>query len=220
MAASGIKAGDRLEIIVEKRVPIIWKEAYTSKIEEVLDKDRILIQAPMQKGRLVRLTLGSLYTIRVNTGSGFLQYEARATEHLREGRIDLLVLSLASQGEKTQRRDFFRYNCAIGMQFYILDDNGEPVGTSTHEGLIRDVGGGGMRLASNERIPDKAIIRFTLPLPRDELMIFGQVLRGEHNAGSVHAYQYRVRFTAMSAAEQDKLVQFIYHEQRRNLQKL
>jgi c-di-GMP-binding flagellar brake protein YcgR len=219
MSTARLKSGNRLDISTQRRTPIIWSDAYSSKIDDITDDETIIIQTPIHKGNIVRLPVNSNCTVRVKTNDGFMQYDAKIIEHLREGNFNFTVIRLNTRGEKTSQRDFFRYNCAIDTDFYILNEDGEPEGESI-KGMIRDVGGGGMRLMSKTRVPVNSIIRLTLLLERSELMIFGQVILYDRNPNALFPFQYRIRFTAMSSAEQDKLIKFIHQEQRKNIQRV
>ena len=217
MSTNEIKAGDKVEISLERKAVIEWDKAYVTKIEEVVDDGVVLIHAPMQKGRTVKLPIDAPCSLRISSDRGFYLFSARILEYFTRENFDVYSFKLTTKGEKTQRRDFFRFKCAIEVNYVVLKDNGEPNDEGEKEAMIRDMGGGGLRLLSKEIIPKSVIIRIILLLDTNEFMIFGKILRSEYNVHSVYPYQYRVQFTAMTTAEQDKLIQYIYQEQRKSL---
>ena len=220
MAIEAIKPGDRVEISMIIRAPINWNAAYKSKIEEVSNKSgAIKILAPFHERRIVMLPKSEQCMVRVTTATGMFIYSAAVAGMVKENGLDFALLKLAGDGTKTQRRDFFRFNCAIPIEFFLLNEDGEPLDNIPKEGLIRDMSGGGMRMLSKEIIKINTLLRLVLQMDRGELMIFGHVLRKNDNPNAVHPYQYHLKFTAMSSAEQDKLVQYIYQEQRKSMQR-
>ena len=217
MSTENINIGDRVEISMEKTPPANWDDAYVTKVETVKDNNTIIIHAPFKKGQLVKLPLNVICITRISTKSGFYLCEAKAIEYLTEDGLNIVAMQIVGEFEKTQQRNFFRLACAIPITYYILNENGELASNQAREGLIRDVGGGGMRMLSKEQLDINISIRLELQLEKSSLMMFGQVLRKDDNPRAVYPYQYRVRFTAMSSTEQDKLVHFIYQEQRKIL---
>ncbi|MCL2707692.1 MAG: flagellar brake protein [Defluviitaleaceae bacterium] len=214
-----VKAGDRLELTLAKKTPINWNSAYTSKVESADEPDTLLVHAPISLGKIVKLPVNADCTIRVFTEKGIIEYTANITGSFIDESSELVELTISSVGDKVQRRDFFRFNCAVLIDYIILNESGMPTDSIIRDGVIRDMSGGGMRLLSKYNIEINSIIRLMLPLEKDELMILGQVLRMDINQKAIHPFQYRIRFTAMTSAEQDKLIQYIYQEQRKIIQR-
>ena len=134
--------------------------------------------------------------------------------------LKMVRFTLTDNGERTQRRDFFRFNCAIITQFMVINkEDGEDQNPEMLEGLIRDLGGGGMKMYSKHEINDKSFIRAMLKLDDEYIMIFGEVLHKSKNRDGDLPFQYGVRFTAMSKQDQERVIQHLYIEQRKLLQK-
>jgi c-di-GMP-binding flagellar brake protein YcgR len=220
MLIDAIKTGDRIDISLETLISKIdWGKAYVSRVEAVVNKNKILIHVPIIRGAPVRIPVGSSCVVRFSTERGMLRFDVKINEYLIEEKFLLVSIKLTSEGEKVQRRDFFRFNCSIPILYFPLNDNGETDEKSPKEGVIRDIGGGGMRMLSRDIIPDNTIIRAMLQLDSESIMIFGQVLRREELPNAMISHQYRIKFAAMSTLDQDKIIQYIYNQQRKNLQR-
>jgi c-di-GMP-binding flagellar brake protein YcgR len=88
-----------------------------------------------------------------------------------------------------------------------------------HDGIIRDLGGGGMKMMSAQNVAEKSLIRVMLQLNNEYIMVFGEVLHRVRGSDAILPYQYGVKFAGMSKADQEKIIQFLYAEQRKALQR-
>ncbi|MDR1665062.1 MAG: flagellar brake protein [Clostridiales bacterium] len=220
MLIDAIKTGDRIDISLETSIALIdWTKAYVSRVEAVVNKNKILVHVPFAQGRPVRIPVGSGCTVRFSTERGILRFFVKVNEYLVEENFLLVSLKLTSEGEKIQRRDFFRFNCSIAILFFPLNENGETDEMFPKEGIVRDLGGGGMRMLSRNIISDGTMIRANLQLGSESIIVFGQVLRREELPNAMISNQYRIKFAAMSTLDQDKIIQYIYNQQRKNLQR-
>lgn len=217
MLIDNIKTGDRIEIALKSKGRS--DKIFLSQVEAVIDKSKILIHAPIEKGQLLKLPKEVTYTVLFIADKGMYQFDAEVTDYLKVDGFSLLSIKLTSPGERVQRREFFRFDCSIPVGFAVINESGEQTEAGLKQGIIRDIGGGGMRLLAKDIIPIKVLIRASLMLEEDYIMIFGQVLHRENSPNDAYPYQYRVKFTAMSNTEQEKIIQFIYNQQRKALRK-
>jgi c-di-GMP-binding flagellar brake protein YcgR len=215
-----IKTGDRVYISIGRSLHVDWKQAYVSSVEAILEDKRLIVQSPMHMGAIIKLAVNDDCQLCFITARGKILYDARVSENIIEGGLRYTSLRLVGNGEKMQLRDFFRFNCSIPLFFYLLNDEGEPADPEPKAGTIRDIGGGGMRMLSKVYVEPKTIIRAMLQLNEDSILSFGHVLYRDQLENALTPYQYRVKFAAMSKIDQDKIIQFIYNEQRKSLQRL
>jgi c-di-GMP-binding flagellar brake protein YcgR len=215
-----VKTGDRVYISVGRSLHVDWKQAYISQVEAILEDNRMLIQAPTHMGAIVRLSVNEDCNLCFITGRGKILYNARVAENIVEDGLRYVALRLIGSGEKMQLRDFFRFNCSIPIYFYLLDEEGEPADPGPKSGTVRDIGGGGMRMLSKVFIEPKTMIRAMLQLNNEAILTFGHILFRDKLENAAAPYQYRIKFAAMSKIDQDKIIQFIYNEQRKSLQRL
>jgi c-di-GMP-binding flagellar brake protein YcgR len=139
---------------------------------------------------------------------------------LKVDNFKVIRFLLTDKGERTQRSDFFRFNCAIQTKFTVISrKDGEDTSAAMMDGLIRDLGGGGMKMYSKHEVWENALIRMMLQLNDDFVMIFGEVLHKKHDSNGTLPFQYGVKFTAVAKNDQEKIIQFLYNEQRKSLQR-
>lgn len=217
MLIERVKNGDRVEITAVG--PNGDEATFKTKVETVLDKNRVIIQAPIEKGRNIKLPKEMKYSVLFISDLGMFRFGALVTDYMTVDGFNMVTLKLTTEGERVQRRDFFRFNCNIPVEFIMLNEEGEQEGTATQEGVIRDIGGGGMRMQSAFSMEEASRIRATLQLEDESILAYGQVLHKQYSPGTKPPFQYRVKFTAMSNTEQEKIIRFIYNEQRRSLQR-
>lgn len=224
MLFESIKAGDRLEIQIKREMG--RGKSYVSQVEEILPSNQIIIHTPIAYGEVVKLPPDEEYMVLFFTEKGMISFEAAIIKNMMEEGFNLITIKILSQGERMQRREFFRFNCILPFKFGIVDkmkvNTGNVKDLTSNvklEGIIKDIGGGGIRFVSNEEIDENADICCIILLDKDILLPVGTVLHKQYFPKSNYKYQYRVRFLGIMQHEQEKIVQFIFNEQRKIIRK-
>ena len=202
-----IKTGDRLEISSDGK-------AYVSVVEEVLEQDGLTVHMPIEYGRLVRLQKDIQYSVLFFTEKGMLKFTASVSDYEKTDGFNLIKLELISEGERMQRRAFFRFNCVIPFTFTLPDSGG------TGDGVMKDICGGGIRFVTNSDIGLSDGVRCEVELNGETLILLGSVLHKQHFPKSVYAYQYRIEFTGVMQTDREKIVQYVYDEQRKVIKRI
>jgi c-di-GMP-binding flagellar brake protein YcgR len=208
--------GDRVEIT---QLSIRHGErTYNSKVEAILGTDVALIYAPMEKGRALRLSDKDGYSLLFISERGVFRFRAKISSYVEVDKFQVIRFLLTDKGERSQRREFFRFNCSIGTKFSLINkEDGEESSKEMEDGIIRDLGGGGMKLMSAYNMKENIVIRLMLQLDEAHIMILGEVVHKKQNAKAMLPYQYGVKFMALSKADQEKIIQYLYNEQRKSL---
>jgi len=207
MFADGVKTGDRLEIKGNGKT-------YVSVVEEVTETGDITIHMPIEYGRLVELYKNTVYHAIFFTEKGILRFTAEVSDYDKTDNFNLIRLKILSEGERMQRRSFFRFNCVIPFRFAL---DGED---SFREGVMKDICGGGIRFVTNIDIPMNKTVKCEMVLNGEALCLQGAVLHRQHFPKSVYAYQYRIEFTGVMMNDREKIVQYVYEEQRRIIKRI
>lgn len=219
MLIDNVKTGDRIDITYRNPSPAEANTVYVSRVEEVDNKRKVVAQAPFYGGAYIRLPLKKTFSLKFTSERGIARFDAEVEKNMNVDGFRVIAFKLLDDGEKLQRRAFFRFNCAISIQFHVLDANGDVTNETPIEGIIRDIGGGGMRMLSRTILPDNTIIRSVIQLDKDYVVAFGLVLHMLHKPEATHPYQYGIRFESMTTADQERIIQYIYNEQRKALQR-
>jgi c-di-GMP-binding flagellar brake protein YcgR len=214
-----IKIGDRVEIRLKRDFE--HSKPHISQVENRLGKDRVVMHMPISYGKLVELSKDSSYRLLFFTEKGLLRFDGIIEDYMNEDGFALMIVHLVSEGEKIQRRDFFRFSCVLPVKFSMVDDEAMTDETATVcQGIVKDIGGGGICFLTNESMDEGKFIKCVIKLDSEVLVVIGEVLQKHFFPKSNYRYQYRIGFVGILPAEQEKIVQFIFNEQKRLLQRL
>ncbi|MCL2461798.1 MAG: PilZ domain-containing protein, partial [Defluviitaleaceae bacterium] len=195
------------------------------QVEKVMDGSRILIFIPAAYGKPVTLAKQREYAVRFVTEKGLAEYDAQIEDYARHEGLEMVIMRVTFQGEKTQRREFYRADCLLPARVIAISEemgetavspNAGPHGMS--EGVIKDIGGGGIRFITNLDMREHSQLKCLVHLPEDDVEALGAIREKKHFPKSDYQYQYRVMFTGLPAVEQEKIVKFVFAEQRKALQ--
>ena len=208
---SNIKIGDRIEITAKDRV-------YISQVENILDEAHLLIHVPISYGQLIKLPIDFTYKFLFFTDNGMIRFESNILEYTKQDGFYLMRVKLILPGEKMQRRNFFRFACLLPFKFSVIGHTGDAApDNAMFDGIIKDIGGGGIRFVCNDPIEENTKIKCLIMLNEDYFIIIGKVLHKQYFPKSVYKYQCRAIFTGILPSEQERIVQFIFAEQRKSL---
>ena len=217
MLINEVKLGTQVQI-AQKGVGAEAKPLYTSRVETVENGQSVLIHTPAEKGRRVRLVERTPYELIFITGSWQINFNAKFVEEVRVERFYMLRFTLVGEGVKTQRRNAFRFACNIEFAFNIMHGNGEQ--SDLLNGVIRDLSSGGIKITTPANIPENALLRIDLPLGETVMMCFGVVRMKRHTPENIsNPYTYGISFEVMSEREEERIVKFVYDEQRKLLRR-
>ncbi len=116
----------------------------------------------------------------------------------------------AKNGEAPYRRRYVRVDVDLPVSY--SRDNGE----TAKQGSSSDLGGGGIRLASDEDLPlgEVLLLRFRLPTIDRELMARGRIVLSFYNSDS-KLYYHGIAFTHIDPREQDEIIRYVAGEVQR-----
>jgi len=217
--SKNIGIGDRLEIRHKDKE--FSEKIYISQVQNIINENKIVIYAPITYGALVNLPKKTIFNFLFFTDKGIISFDGRIEDYNKKEGFNLIVIEFVSEGEKVQRRGSFRFSCVLPFNFYILNNEIDSANITEEDkiysGIVKDISAGGLRFITNEEIDEKKIIKSLLDLDKEVLISVGNIIQRHTFPKSNYKYQYRVKFTDISSTEQEKIVQFIFAEQRRIL---
>ncbi|MCL2605027.1 MAG: flagellar brake protein [Defluviitaleaceae bacterium] len=215
MLIKDIKTGDQVQIVYKGSAT---QGPYLTRVEVVESDKTILIHAPLDKGKRIRLVERNVYGLRFISGEAQVNFDAKFMEHERVEGFEMLRFFLVSDGEKVQRRNAFRFICSIPVTFNVVADSGEQ--STRTEGVVRDLSSGGIKMITTISIPQGSLLRIDLFLDDDYVMAFGHVLMTKHTPENVkYPYQYGIRFEVLPESDEERIVRYVYNEQRKLLKR-
>jgi c-di-GMP-binding flagellar brake protein YcgR len=215
MAEEFLKINQRIQIEV-KEGPFAGK--YYSRIEDV-GVNELVIGAPIYRGEIIKLKVGSFINIVLTGENALFQFESKILEEITDP-LPLLVISKPKNMQKVQRRNFFRIKVTIPVEYRVLPDILE---TSTEEFKFAetvDISGGGTLLLISEEFPKETILELKLHL-KENLIVpaVGRVVFTKDEKRKDKKKMVAVEFIVIEEREREKIVKFVFEKQREERQK-
>ncbi|WP_029232106.1 flagellar brake protein [Butyrivibrio sp. VCB2006] len=234
MLADYIAPGNRVEL---KATGKIWmdedartKHIYMSKVMDITSDDRIEVLMPYEKGRLVLLPVDGEYSLCFYSPKGLFQCFSRIVDRYRSDNMYILVLDLTSELTKLQRREYYRFSCALELKSrpcsaeeleafemnrkYLVDP-----GTSLQKSVVVDISGGGLRFVSNFRYEEGSTIYCSYRLPGNandkEYEMVCTVLKVSELESRPGLFEHRIQYIYIDETSREDIIHFIFEEERK-----
>lgn len=235
-----INPGQRIDLKAVRRVknmeedPAQKQRVYSSKIYDVISDDTLEIVMPMEQNKLILLPVDGEYEVFFYTDNGLYECTVRITDRYKSNNVYLLLVELETNLRKYQRRDYYRYNCALDMETRGLTKEEvtafiggypyqTPPGLPMAKSVIVDISGGGLRFVTRQPYDKDSLI-----FCRYELFIHGgvkiyelicRVLSSKEIPGRAGEYEHRVQFANLDNDAREEIIQYIFEEERKNRRK-
>lgn len=238
MLSKYVLPGDKVELMKYERAGINDEDAgaqkvYHSKVNEVVSDDCVEIMMPMEKTKLVLLSLEQEYEVIFNTRSGLFKCRAQVQDRYKTNNIYLVSLRILSGLKKHQRREFYRYSCAIEMEFReLLPEEQEAADKKQRlfveeapfsKGIMADISGGGIRfLAGEDYEPGKWVwckCDLNLGGRTKSYYLCGEILFRDKLENKDAIYEYRIQFRNLDNTEREEIIRYIFEEERKSRQR-
>ncbi len=207
------------------------RKTYQSQVIDVLSEDRIEISMPMEKSRLILLPVDGEYDLYFYSNGGLYQCYARIVDRYKNNSLYVLVLDLISNLRKHQRREYYRFSCALEMSSRQLEEEELALAEKKEDilmpqlplksSVIVDISGGGLRFVANYAYEPQSLIlcRYSLLIGGEtkEYNLVGKVLSVKELENRKGTFEHRVQYVNMDAAEREEIIRYIFDEERKTL---
>lgn len=245
-----LNIGDSVEIRILQQIEQGWKtgerpDFYASKIQNILDNGDIEIDMPTQRGRNANLPSGVRLEFLFYTEEDIYRCVAHIKERYRRENMYLLLIEPKTPLEKFQRREHYRFECALDMLYQPIKEDEVDITPIyelkehhrltypedlAKEAVAVDLSGGGMRFVGYEKGNEGDYMVISLPLVNESmnytLEIVASILtcrRMKRGAGekpdAKKKYEYRVRFLVRNPEDREWIIKFIFEQERLHRQK-
>lgn len=234
-----IEPGNRIELQKVKRLrddDDSTRKVYGSQLVDVISDDRIEISMPMEKTKLILLPVGGEYDLYFFTKNGLYQCYARVVERYKNNNMFLVQLDLTSNLRKHQRREYYRFSCALEMNSRPLEKNEvqaiERNSDLLNSGLlvpelplqrsvIADISGGGLRFVAEYAYDVDSLIlcKYNLWIEGEakEYTLCGKVLAVKEIENRPGFYEHRVQYVNIDKGNREEIIKYIFNEERKTL---
>ncbi len=233
-----IEIGNKLNLEkIEERISVseTKKQIFISQVLDETEDGKLMISMPIQEGNVVPFSVGQKLNATFFTKSGLLRCQVVVTGRYKKGSLFMMEVSLKNELNKVQRREYFRFDCRMPMFYRIISDeekklidlgkNYEVEGMEPEwkSAAILDLSGGGICFISNFREEKDTFLQVKFDMQLDgnveTMYAFASILRCERNENNTLLYDSHVKFWRLDQKEREKIIRYIFEEQRRKRSK-
>ena len=211
------------------KVPIL-----ASQLENIEENGELVIQMPTYKGKIILLSLGTRYEMMFYTRRGLYRGVCQVVDRYKERNLFMVRVVLKSGLNKFQRREYFRLECILGMQAYVLDreealkldgehlekriKDPEILMTET-KAVIVDISGGGIRFITEKKFEENDCLAVRTILQNEninqELFVVVSIVSCRKAAPNMERYETRAEFLHLGAKLRETIIKYIFDEDRK-----
>lgn len=207
------------------------QKTYCSSVYAILSEDTMEIVMPVENTKLILLPVDTEYDMVFYGQTGLYQCFARIIDRYKSNNVYILAVELTSNLRRYQRRDYYRYSCALEMGARNLEEEEiqaveerSPIalqpGLPLKHSVIVDISGGGLRFMSNHRYEPDSLVCCSYFLLIDgykkKYEVVGKVLAAKHLENKPGTYEHRVEFYNLDVTVREEIIKYIFEEERRS----
>ena len=210
------------------------RKVYSSQVYDILSDDRMEIIMPMEQAKLVLLPVDSEYEALFYSETSAYQCFVKIVDRYRTNNVYILVIEMTSNLRKHQRREFYRFSCALEMAIRPLNEEETKAftekavyeitpGIPMNRCVIVDLSGGGLRFMSNQKYEPESLIYCTYHLltsgKNKEYEMVGKILTVKELDNKRGVYEHRVQYMNLGVEHREEIIKYIFEEERKNLRR-
>lgn len=233
MLSTFVVPGNKVEIQAVDRIQykdeMESKKVYQSTVYDIISEDRLEIYMPMEKTKLILLSVDAEYDLYFYTASGLYQCFAKVIDRYKTDNKYILHLELTSNLRKFQRREYYRLSCVLEMNARSLEkeeiESVEKKGKFLVPGLplkrsiIVDISGGGIRFIGDYEYKTDSLICCKYHLLVEgkdkEYMLVAKVISVRELEDRPGTYEHRAQYININTSEREEIIRFIFEEERK-----
>lgn len=235
-----MQPGDRIDIQLiyqierQKNGEDIEVKLYKSNVCDCLSENSLEILMPTENGKMVLFQAGMRCEMIVYTRHGMYKLNAVTKNRYKQDNLYMLVMDLLEPPVKFQRREFFRISYIADLKFYrvspeiaelktteelFLAVHNPENGFQVNTGTLQNISGGGIRFLSAQAEEAGSYIVAELRLAGDTydetFFLLCKVISSEPVPEQPDKISNRARFIYKDLKDREKIVRFVFEEERR-----
>lgn len=220
MKYGDLDIGLKLEIQLYGNDGMKMNLSFVSELEWVEEKDILLIASPIYEGKLYPIHVGTLIAVSFTKSNNFFEFTAKVIGRENKDNLAMLKIQAISSIINIQRREFFRFEVNLPVNYRVIESVNMKSNHEYMETVTRDLSGGGLCMRLKEPVEINKYLECELNLP-DKIKFIGKVVRLTEYETLQGPYKYEigVSFVRIDEAMREKVISYIFQEQRRLLKK-
>lgn len=208
------------------------RKAHRSRLLKILTESRVEVAMPIVDGKLILLPVDGEYDMYFYGDNVVYQCNARVTDRYRSNGQYVLVMDLTSNLRNYQRREYYRFSCALEMDSRQLGE--EEIAIAAQEELlpalplkssvIVDISGGGLRFVAYYAYEVNSLILCKYHLQFEgrekEYRLVGKVLAVNELEKEPGVFDHRVQYVNVDPQDREEIIQYIFDESRKTHKKV
>lgn len=209
------------------------RKSHRSRVLRVLTENRVEVAMPIVDGKLILLPVDGEYDMYFYGNNVVYQCNARVADRYRYNGQYVLVMDLTSNLRNYQRREYYRFSCALEMDSRELGEE-EEISVAAQEELlpelplkssvIVDISGGGLRFVAYYAYEVNSLIlckyRLQIEGREKEYRLVGKVLAVNELEKEPGVFDHRVQFVNVDPQDREEIIQYIFDEARKTHRKM
>lgn len=221
---------------------------YASQLLDYDGIRTIKISMPIYEGKMVPLEVNDVYELCFFASKGMYRCQAKIMRRYRERKLFVLQMQMTSQLTKFQRREFYRLDCMLDFEYRVVSEEEKALQNllmtdafsdetarqiyekklkdmrqNWEDARMTDISGGGMRFQCDEELESHACLKAKVPLNGAMGIEFIQcnatVIETITLSNGAKSYEARCQFEAMDKQTREKIIKYIFEEQKRRIRK-
>lgn len=239
MLSRFISIGAKIELqsverSLEEQTDLAPPKYYYSQVYEILSEDTMEILMPMEKGKIVLLPIDGEVDLVVFEGNALYQCFARIIDRYKSNNVYILLVELTSNLRKHQRREYYRYSCALTMFVRSLQEeeiqaieNDQPYtmtpGLPMEQGTIVDISGGGLRFLAAKVFETDCLLYLNYQLlnggSNKMYEMIGKVISVKELENRRGTFEHRMQYYGVDRRTREEIIKYIFEEERKSRRK-
>ena len=233
----GLSEGDRIEF---KEILLRAEEQSGRKagifVSQIFDFDEnegtIRVAMPISKGKLVPLPHDEVFDTYFYTSKGLYQCRSRVIDRYKSGNIYTMKISLETELQKYQRRQYYRLEKTLSLIYSPISDEEYIEMLETRkmpenlmkseryaEGTALDISGGGIRFVGRSLVPTnkKMLVIFDIYTASGQVKfrLPANVVLSFELPNHSNRFEHRIEFENISKEYREILIKYIFEEERK-----
>lgn len=233
---SRIEIGDKLDLEkIETRLsvnPDKGPEVYTSQVMDEAESGNILAAMPLREGAVIPLGVGQEFFATFYTKNGLLRCRVSVAGRYKKNALFLAELEQKTSLQKMQRREYFRHACRVQIEYRLLGEEeqqmiesgkayvGDEELQAWKSATMLDLSGGGIHFVTSVHEDKANLIEVRFPViykgKSEVIYAYARLLRSQRNENNSTIYDHHVKFWLMDSGQREKIIRYIFDEQRKN----